>query len=228
MGETIGLLDGNTRETPQNILLRPSIPEPFVWFNPTRREGANVENLEVTGDLVSNFLPFRGGGARFHNFALLTELLGFVVEGKELEVLLDFIGQNVLNTFSLQGLYMLKHREGEIWKVTQSNLEIDEELRLSSHHAIAIALEGGAIGSASTSGWNFGIDEPTPEIASESYRLLLIPLIDNLVPRSVLVAVIGNSATFTPADLELFAFMQAVISYVAYGSKPLDEANYDF
>lgn len=187
-----------------------------------------MENLEVSAELESNFLPFRGGGARFHNFALLTELLGFVVEGKELEALLDFIGQNVLNTFSLQGLYMLKQREGEIWKVTQSNLEIDQELRLSSRHAIAIALESGAIGSASTSGWNFGIDEPTPNLGSESYRLLLIPLIDNLVPRSVLVAIIGNSAAFTPADLELFSYLQAVISFVAYGSKPLDQSHYDF
>jgi hypothetical protein len=187
-----------------------------------------VENLEVTAELGSNFLPFRGGGARFYNFALLTELLGFVVDGKGLEVLLEFVDHNVLSSFSPQGLYILKHREGETWKVTQTNLEIDQELQLSQHHAISASLESGAVGVASTGGWQLGMDEGSPALAAESYLLLLIPLIDNLVPRSVLVAIIRNLGDFSASDLELFSYLQAVISFAAYGSKPLDQSYYDF
>ena len=187
-----------------------------------------MEKFNVMADADSTFLPFRGGGARFHNFALLTELLGFVVEGKELEPLLEFISQNVLSTYSPQALYLLKHLDGQTWRVTQSNYEVDQELQLSSDHAMASALESGAIGMASTGGWNFGLEEEGLALEVESYRLLLIPLIDNLVPRSVLVAVIENSTNFSPSDLELFAYLQAIISFVAYGSKPLDQSHYDF
>ena len=178
--------------------------------------------------LGSNFLPFRGGGARFHNFAILTELVGFVVAGHGLEVILEFVNHNVLSTFSPQCFYILKHREGETWRVTQTKVEGEQELRLSPQHAISVSLESGAVGVASTGGWELGMDEGSMALASESYRLLLIPLIDNLVPQSVLVAVIRNSGEFSPSDIELFSYLQAVISFVAYGSKPLDQSHYDF
>ena len=191
-------------------------------------EGVVLENIELNAEFESTFLPFRGGGPRFSNFALFTELLGFALEGKEVDLLLDFVSKNVLSNFHVQGLYLLKHIYEETWKVTQSNFAVNQELRLAPNHAIASAFESGAIGVASTNGRNLGLAEESPTLAAESYRLLLIPLIDNLVPRSVLVVVIGNSTIFSPADIELFSFLQAIISFVAYGSKPLDASNYDF
>ena len=187
-----------------------------------------MENLGIRTDLESNFLPFRGDGSRFNNFALFTELLGFVLEGKGTDLLLDFVSESVLKSFQIQGLYLLKHLDGETWKVSQSNFAEVQELQLSTSHAISASLESGAIGVASTDGGFLHLENGTFSSESDSYRLLLIPLIDNLVPRSVLVAVIENSHDISPAEIELFAFLQVIISYVAYGSKPLDKSSYDF
>lgn len=182
---------------------------------------------EITG-VDSTFLPFRGGDSRFHNFALLTELLGLTIEGKEFDAVLEFVSQNVFSSYSLQGLYILKNQGPQSWKVTQSNSAVDQEVHLSANHAIAASFESGAIGFASTNGRLFAIDDDSLSSSTDSYRLLLIPLIDNLVPRSLLVATVGNSQVFSPADIELFSFMQVILSFTAYGSKLLDKANYDF
>ena len=187
-----------------------------------------MENLGAIGEVESTFLPFRSGDSRFNNFALFTELLGLTHEGKEFDAVLDFVAHNVFGAFSLQGLYILKNQDAQTWKVTQSNLAVNQELHLSAHHAITASFESGAIGYASTNGRLFGIEDESLVASTESYRLVLIPLIDNLVPRSMLVATVANSQVFSPADIELFSFVQAILSFSAYGSKPLNKANYDF
>jgi hypothetical protein len=187
-----------------------------------------LSNFVVSPNTESTFLPFGGGGARFHNFALLTELLNFAVQGRAFEELLKFVSDSVLTSHGPQAVYVLKHREGETWKIVQPTSAIDHEVRLASDHAITTALESGVVAIASTDGWEFGIDEGSQLPESDSYRLLLIPIIDNLIPRTVLVAVVENSGDYSPADLELFALLQVVLSFVAYGSQPLDPANYDF
>lgn len=187
-----------------------------------------MDNLGVSAGSESTFLPFRGGGARFHNFALLTELLGFVMSGMGIDELLDFVGDNVLDTLALQDLYLLSHWDGLTWKVTGPKTELNEFITLAPEHAVATALESGAIGLASTDGWAFELDQEAQGLPQDSYRLLLVPLIDNLVPRSVLVAVIANSGPISPAEQELFTFLQVVVSFTAYGSNFLDQKNYDF
>lgn len=187
-----------------------------------------MELSGVNAEVESTFLPFRGGDSRFKNFALFTELLGLTLEGKEFDAVLDFVVHNVFGAYSLQGLYILKNQGSQSWKVTQSNFAVNQELRLSDNHAIAASFESGAIGFASTDGQLFGVEDDSLLSRTESYRLVLIPLIDNLVPRSILVATVGNSLVFSPAEIELFSFLQAILSFIAYGSKPLDKANYDF
>ena len=192
-----------------------------------------MDHHEVTPELESTFLPFRGGGARFHNFALLTELLGYIAAGVEVEWLLEFIRESVLDTVEIQDLYLLRHTDGLTWRASRVNSQPDQqpdhEVILPPNHAISASLESGAIGISSTDGWLFGLEEDPPTLVSDTYRLLIIPLIDNLVPRSVIVAVIANPIRLiSPAEQELIAFLQAIISYVAYGAKPLDPANYDF
>ena len=197
-------------------------------FAAAAQEESKVEHSGVIGEVESTFLPFRGGDSRFNNFALLTELLGLTIEGKEFDAVLEFVSQNVFSSYSLQCLYLLKNQGLQSWKVTQSNSAANQEVHLSAHHAIAASFESGAIGFASTNGRLFAVDDDSLSSNTDSYRLLLIPLIDNLVPRSLLVATVGNSQVFSPADIELFSFVQAVLSFIAYGSKPLDKANYDF
>lgn len=187
-----------------------------------------MASLGVDKEFDSTFLPFRGDDSRFHNFALFTELLALTHEGKVFEAVLDFVTQNVFGAYSLQGVYILKNQGSQSWRVTQSNFVVDQELYLSANHAIATSLESGAIGFASTDGQLFGIEDDSLMSSIESYRLIMIPLIDNLVPRSILVATVGNSQSFSPAEIELFSFVQAILSYSAYGSKPLDKADYDF
>lgn len=159
---------------------------------------------------------------------MLTELLGLTIEGKEFDAVLEFVAKNVFSSYSLQGLYLLKNQGPQSWKVMQSNSAVNQEVRLPGNHAIAASFESGAIGFASTNGRLFGIEDDSLSSSTDSFRLVLIPLIDNLVPRSLLVATVGNSLVFSPADIELFSFVQAILSFTAYGSKPLDKANYDF
>lgn len=188
----------------------------------------SMESSGVIGGSESTFLPFRGINSRFNNFALFTELLALTVEGKEFDAILEFIAQNVFSSYSLHGLYLLKNQSAQTWKVTQSNFAVNQEVHLPENHAIATSFESGAIGFASTNGGLFAIDDDLISSSNETYRLVLIPLIDNLVPRSLLVATVGNSLVFSPTDIELFSFVQAILSFIAYGSKPLDKANYDF
>lgn len=185
-----------------------------------------MEDLGVSVDARATFLPFRGD-SRFHNFALLTELLNFVTEGREIEELLSFVGESVLTPFAPQGFYIFRHWEGSIWKITNLSAQTEEEITLSPNHAVVTSFESGVIGLAATDGWPLELGEEAHSIPGDSYRLLLIPLIDNLVPRSVLTVVISNSRTLTPPEQELFAFLQVVLSYVAYGSKPLDKPRYE-
>jgi hypothetical protein len=186
----------------------------------------DVEHLGVSVDSKATFLPFRGD-SRFHNFALLTELLNFVTEGREIEELLGFIRESVLTPFAPQGFYIFRHWEGATWKITHLNAQTEEEITLSPNHAVATSFESGVIGLAATDGWPLELSEEAHSIPGDSYRLLLIPLIDNLVPRSVLTVVISNSRTISPPEQELFAFLQVVLSYVAYGSKQSDKAHHD-
>ena len=187
-----------------------------------------MENLAETAGSESTFLPFSGAGGRFHNFALLTELLKFVAEEKKIDELFSFVSDSVLNAYQVQGLYLLKQREGRIWKLTEPNSSVEQEIHLSGDHAIVTSLGSGAVAITSTNGWGVGLDAGSLVPDSDSYQLLLIPLIDNLIPRLVLVAVLKNCGPYTPADLELFALLQVILSFVAYGGKPLDSSYYEF
>lgn len=187
-----------------------------------------MEHLAVGGEPESTFLPFRGDDSRFNNFALMTELLRQTLVDQELGVGIDFVAQNVFGAFSMHGLHLMTNQGDQSWKILYSNLSANQEIRLSVNHAISACYESGAIGFASTNGRLFTGADESLRASDESYRLVLIPLIDNLVPRSILVAIVGNSKSFSPADIELFSFVQLVLSFIAYGSKPLDLANYDF
>ena len=215
-------------KSPQCVALEPFALTRRILFVAAAQKESNVEHSGVITGVDSTFLPFRGGDSRFHNFALFTELLGLTIEGKEFDAVLEFVSQNFFSSYSLQGLYILKNQGPQSWKVTQSNSAVIQEVYLSADHAIGASFESGAIGFASTNGRLFAVDDDSLDSITDSYRLLLIPLIDNLVPRSLLVAIVGNSQVFSPADIELFSFVQVILSFTAYGSKPLDKADYDF
>jgi len=187
-----------------------------------------VEHLTVGEEPESTFLPFRGDNSRFNNFALMTELLRLTLVDQEFGVGIDFVARNVFGAFSMQSLHLMTNQGDQSWKILYSNLATNQEIRLPVNHAISVCYESGAVGFASTDGRLFGGADESLRASEESYRLVLIPLIDNLVPRSILVAIVGNSKSFSPADIELFSFVQLVLSFIAYGSKPLDLANYDF
>jgi len=183
----------------------------------------------VSSDSGSTFLPFHDSNALFRNFALSTELLRIVISGAKLADALRFVEDNVLFAYEPRGLYLLE-REGEAgekWMVSEQNLSATtsgmrdettfEVLQPSSQNEIARLTQIGQVGLATTSGLPLEYTAAKEEFDGESYRLLIIPLIYNLVSNSTLAVVISNKVAIASADIELFAMIQVLISYCANG-----------
>ena len=185
-----------------------------------------MEINQIRAGSESTFLPFLNAGTDASHFALYSEILGLVFEGGQVDALVQYVAQNILNTFSLKDIYLLKHEDGQSWQVSNSNSG-QQKIWLSSEHAIAASLGSGAIGLACTNGQNYGLEASGLSADPDTYQLLMIPLIDNLVPKSVLVAIIGKHNSFSPADVELFNFLQAIISFAAYGAKSMNKTVYE-
>ena len=100
------------------------------------------------------------------------------------------------------------------------------ELHLASNHAIALAMESGNIGFSRTDGSDFVEEVGQGMTLQDSYAILILPLIDNLVPCALIVSVLPELSEFTATDIELIAFLQILFSFSLYGGKLTNEMFY--
>ena len=192
----------------------------------------------MTTETDSTFLPFYGSSLRFRNFAFANELLGLIGEGVEFSVLTTYLTEKILKSFDPRGTYFMEKPFDGDWNITtlgavQGDVEVDRsrfntgnELHLASNHAIALAMESGNIGFSRTDGSDFAEEVGEGTTLQESYRILILPLIDNLVPRALIVTVLPKLSEFTATDIELIAFVQILFSFSLYGGKPTNEMFY--
>jgi|GEM_PF-1563724 len=189
----------------------------------------------MTTETQHTFLPFYGSSLRFRNFALSNELLSLIKDGVEFPVLAKYLTENILKNFDSHGTYFMERPVDENWSITtlrgmEDHIEVDgigfvasNGLHLANNHAISLAMESGNIGFSRTDGSEFVEEVGSGIDFQDSYQILIIPLIDNLVPRSLIVTVLSKSSEFTATDVELIAFIQILFSFCLYGGKPTTE-----
>ena len=192
----------------------------------------------MTIETGSTFLPFYGSSLRFRNFALANELLGLIGEGVEFSVLTTYLTEKILKSFNPSGTYFMEKPLGGDWNITtlganHGDVELDgfgfntgNELHLASNHAIALAMESGNIGFSRTDGSDFLEEVGQGMTLQDSYGILILPLIDNLVPCALIVSVLPKLSEFTATDIELIAFLQILFSFSLYGGKPTNQMFY--
>ena len=168
----------------------------------------------------STFLPFHSNDSRWRNFALSTELLRLIASGASANDLLQWTLDVALVDYRVQTLYLLRKSDSGSWSISWSpssseSVGINQEFPISDSHALSQAFESGSMGISNTTGELFETVHLTNSAGTQgrdSFQLLLVPLIGNLVVQEVLVGLIPNESAFEQADVELLSTLQVLLS----------------
>jgi hypothetical protein len=179
-----------------------------------------LEKARIRVKSDSTFLPFHSNDTRWRNFAVSTELLRLIASGADESELLQWTLDVALADYRVQTLYLIRKSESGNWAVSWSpaatgEIDFNPEFPISDTHALSQAFETGSLGISKTTGELFEtvkMTNPSGTPGHDSFQLLLIPLIGNLVVQEVLVGLIPNEPIFEPADIELLSTLQVLLS----------------